>query len=493
MKKLFLVLLVLGLIVLAAIGSIPIFTKVVGPRFIQVSPPTGQAIGEFDAPKSETSVLSVTMDLPVDALAAVMNREAPREISENQKKDFHKRVKNGTLQWKMARGDIALQNTGQGLAFNLPIGGVALAAGMLDARIISLPIQGKADLRGNIMGLLRPTLSENWQMSPNVQPLLKLSQADLSLDPIGTVSARGFIEEAANPIIQREAAKLGPKVIKELDFKADVQKLWDEAHVIEKINDDPSAWIIVDPQRVVLGPVNYSNPSTISVDLSMIAQSFVSNTEADEPVPEPLPNLDLQTTVSPTDIRIPIVANISELNTALQKENISMDTKVGATVNITEPEVQVGQGGRLNISLNIQAGGGAWGRGVSGRIWLEGKPIIDYENQTLGLTEVTLTVESRQALSKAAVWLLEELLVKTIERELRADLKEHIPELEEEIQKFLTSGELPDDIQVIVGNPEVKLLDVYTITRTAEGSEPAPGIVVVLGGKGNIIVRLSDI
>jgi hypothetical protein len=282
-------------------------------------------------------------------------------------------------------------------------------------------------------------------------------------------------------------------VVKELDLKSDVQKLWNEAHVIEKINDDPAAWVVLDPEKVYLGPIDYSNPATVSVPLAMIAKSFVTNTETGSPTPEPLPALELKQTIPPVDIRIPIVANIAELNQALQKEDLSMDTKVGATVKISQAEVRIGQGGRLNMGLNLEAGGGAWGRGISGRIWVEGKPVVDYENQTLGLTGVTLTLESRQALSKVAAWLLEELLVTTIERELRVDLKEHIPELEEEIQKFLGSGELPDDIQIVVGKTRVELLDVYTITRTAEGSDPDPGIVVVLGGKGNITVRLADL
>ena len=43
-----------------------------------------------------------------------------------------------------------------------------------------------------------------------------------------------------------------------------------------------------------------------------------------------------------------------------------------------------------------------------------------------------------------------------------------------------------------VTDPEVKLLEVYTITRTAENTEPSPGIVVVLGAKGHITAELSN-
>ena len=340
---------------------------------------------------------------------------------------------------------------------------------------------------------MRPVINPNWEVIPNVQPLLKLTRANLTIGRLGTISARGIVEEAANPIIQREAAKLGPQVVKELNLKEDVQKLWNEAHVVEKINEDPAAWIIFDPNSISLGPFDYSNPLTVSVTLGMTAQSFVSNTETNAPAPEALPNLKLVQKNPENNIRIPIVANLKELNVALKEETLEIDTKVGAKVKITEPEVRVGQGGKLNFSIDVEAGGGAWGRGISGRIWLEGRPIVDYEKQTLGFTEVSMTVETRQALSNAAAWLLDELLVKAIERELRADLNDYVPELEEEIQKFLNSGQLPEDINVIVQQPRVELLDVYTITRAAKGSPPDPGIVVVLGGKGKVTVRLASL
>ena len=115
-----LILLVLILLVVAAIAAVPLFTKVVGPKMIQVTPPSGQPIGEVDFPKPETSVLAVNLDIPVDAMAAAANKEAPREMSDTERKDFHKRVKNGALAWKLVRGDIALQNNGQGISFNLP-------------------------------------------------------------------------------------------------------------------------------------------------------------------------------------------------------------------------------------------------------------------------------------------------------------------------------------------------------------------------------------
>ena len=492
MKMFLVVLFTLVLLAVAVIAGIPFLTKVVGPNLLEVHAPSGDPIGEFDFPKPETSILALKLELPIETLAAAANKHAPRELGGDDKKNIHKRVKNGTIQWKMVPGKIALKNTGQSIGFTVPVKGVAKTGGEIDARIVKVPIAGSADLVGTISGTMEPKINKSWQVNPQLDPELSLSRADITLGNIGTFSARRLLEDLANPIIKREAAKLVPEVRKELDLKKHIQKLWNQAHVVEKVNDDPGAWIVFDPERIMMGPIDYSEPASVSVTLGMKAKSFVTNREVGAPPREALPNLRNVEENPVNDIRIPLVADIEELNKTLAGETFSIDTGIGAEVEVTEPSVEVGRGGFLNLSLNLEARSGKWGRGISGRIWVEAKPIVDFEKQTLGFSEVKLTVETKEALSKTAVWLLEELIVKSIERELRADLNDYLPELHEEIDKFLKSGALPEDIKLTVNNPEVKLLSVYTITRTGENSEPSPGIVVVLGGKGHISARLSN-
>ena len=490
MKKLMLALLTIVLLALAAFAAIPFVTKVIGPSLLNVDPPSGEVIGEVDYPKTETSHLSVKLVLPIAALESLANKHKPKEFGEAGKKNFHKRVRNGALQWKLIPGKISLENTGRNLGFSVPIQGAAAASGEIDAKLVQVPVQGTADLGGTINGTMKPEVSESWQISPNLNPALKLSRANISIGSIGSFSARSLIEEAANPIIKREAAKIGPQLRKELNLKQTVQKLWNQAHLVEQINAEPAAWIVIDPAKVSLTPIDYSVQDSLSVVMGMTANSYVTNVQSKRPVREKLPPLRVVRKPPQNDIRVPVIANIKELNETLASETLSVDTPIGAKVEVTAPEVQVGTGGFLNLSLNLNTTSGKWGRGVSGRIWVEAKPIVDYEKQTLGFAEVKLTVETREALSRAAAWLLEELIVKSIEKELRADLKDYLPELQEEIDKFLAADTMPEEVELSVEQPEVKLLDVYTVTRPSENAAPSPGIVVVLGAKGNISARL---
>src|SRR5690606_38952892 len=124
-------------------------------------------------------------------------------------------------------------------------------------------------------------------------------------------------------------------------------------------------------------------------------------------------------------------------------------------------------------------------------IWVRGRPVIDYEKQTLGFSGVELTLETRDKLTGAAAWLLEGLLVKGLEAQLRVDLNDYKAELDEEVQKAIAKADLPEGIDVSLRNLDVHLVDIYTITRHVEGGEPDPGIVVVVRATGDMSTRIN--
>jgi hypothetical protein len=104
---------------------------------------------------------------------------------------------------------------------------------------------------------------------------------------------------------------------------------------------------------------------------------------------------------------LPLVIRLAELNELLAKEDFEIDTGIGTKIQVSGLAAEVGQGGYLNLKLELEADRSRLGRGVAGTIWVRGRPVIDYEKQTLGFTGVELTVETRDQLTTAATWLLE--------------------------------------------------------------------------------------
>ena len=119
--------------------------------------------------------------------------------------------------------------------------------------------------------------------------------------------------------------------------------------------------------------------------------------------------------------------------------------------------------------------------------------MIDFEGQALGFTDVDFTLETKSKLTSVASWLLEELLIKAIEREMRVDLDDYKEELIEEIHKTIDSAALPEDIKVSVDDLDIQLYDIYTITRPFPGAEESPGLVVVIRSTGNLATRFGQL
>lgn len=488
MKKL-----VLILAAASVLGLLAIFVgaKVLGPRLISVAAPSGTPIGEFDAPKPETSLLGLHIVLPVTFLDELANAEVPETFQGRDQQNFHKRIRSGAYSWDVKRGPIRFRNTGSALAFSLPFEGKAAIQGELDAAIVKIPLNGNADLGGTAGGTLAPVVLPDWSVDANLTPDLQLNKAALQLGQLGRIDIGEFLGGSLGQYLQKEARKITPSLRKRLNLRREVLKLWNEAHLVEQVSKDPALWAKVTPQRLLLGPIDYAQPEQVGISVAIESQTFLVNRAPEVPPRSPLPEMAPLGTATGTDLRLPLVISIAELNEVIAKEDFEIDTGIGTKVRVNGLEAEVGQGGYLNLKLNLEADRSRLGRGVAGTIWVRGRPVIDYEKQTLGFTGVELTVETRDQLTSSAAWLLEELLVKGLEAQLRIDLNDYKAELDEEVQKGIAGADLPEGIDVSLQNLEVRLIDIYTITRHEEGGEPDPGIVLVIRATGDMSTRIS--
>ena len=493
MKKFILTLLILGFLALAAvIAAVPYFTKVIGPDMMaDIAPPTGVPMGFREFPLPERSVVAIKLELPVEALAQLANKNVPPELKGVERRNLHQKITQGTLQWKMMPGSLIVKNTGRDLAYSLPVRGSAHSTGRFG--LLKVRVQGSADMRGAISGRFTPTIDPSWQIRPHLTTSLTVDRAIANLGRMGMVDVRNEVQTVAGPMIQSQVAKIGPGLTKALNLKPGIQKLWNQAHITKKMPKIASASIVFDPGLAEMGPIDYSSPHSLSLTVGMIAQSFISNTETKARQPETLPYLNLVKSNPVTAIRVPIITDLKILNQSLIDRVFLIKTKMGAAAKISQPQLEMGKSGFLNLNMNATALLGSWGNKLTGKIRVQAKPLVDCKTQTLGFTDVKLSVQSKETITGTAVWLFEELLVKAIQKELRIDLKDHLPELEMEIHKVIAATPVPAHTDLYFEKPKVELLGVYTINRTAWNAEKSPGIVFVLGAKGKISVRMNQL
>jgi len=486
-------LLIAAALVLLALAAIPLATRILGPRIISVPSPSGQPIGEHDLPRPEESILAVDIALPLDALESLANERAPERFRGSERKNFHERISNGAYAWEVRRGPIAFENEGGKLGFATPIEGAARFEGQLDAEIITLPIDSTVQIAGAAGGTLSPVVTPEWRIDPRFAPAMDISRATLSIGGFGRMDISDLLGGALGDFVQREAGELAPVLRESIDLRREIDELWRQGYVTETISDDPPVWLSITPQEVMLAPIDYSDPEQITLTAAIRSETYLTNRQPGAPEPAPLPDMKPLDGPVATELRLPLVVGMTELNEVLAEETFEIETGFGAEVAVSGAQAEVGRDGQLNLRLAIEADQGWVGRGVTGEIWLRGRPVIDYEEQTLAFTDVTFTVETRDTLTRAAAWLLEELLIKGIERELRVDLDDYDAEIDEEVQKAIREAELPEGIEVSVENLDIRLADIYTVTRHfPEGAgEAEAGIVVVIRATGEMGTRIT--
>ncbi len=490
MKKL---LLILALLAVLALISAFVVVRIVGPRLVSVPPPSGEPLGEYDSPRPEVSLLALGIVVPVGLLDEIANAEAPLTFEGGEAKNFHKRIQNGAYTWDATRGEIRFHNTGSSLAFTVPFEGKATLQGELDASILKIPIEGSADVAGTAGGTLVPEVQSDWNVNPNFTPELKLDKANLRLGQLGGIDIGEFLGGSLGAYLQEEAGKIAPVIRKRFDLRREAGKLWSQAHLLEQVSDDPPLWVRVTPRRFLLGPVDYGTPEQIGLAVAIESETYLVNRAPAAPELAPLPELGPLPEAAGTDLRVPVVVSMTELNRMIAEEDFDIDTGIGTRIKVHGLAAEVGQGGYLNLKLDLEADKSRLGRGVAGSIWVKGRPVIDYEKQTLGFTGVELTVETRDKLTGVAAWLLEGMLVKGLEGQLRVDLNDYKEELDEEVREAIAKADLPEGIDVSLQNLEVTLADIYTITRHVEGGEPDPGIVLVIRATGDMSTRVSSL
>ncbi|MEC5125893.1 DUF4403 family protein [Verrucomicrobiales bacterium BCK34] len=490
MKK---ILLILGILLVGGVIAVPLATRFVGPKLISVAPPSGKPIGLLDIPRPEESIFALKIAIPLSMLSEAANAQAPKRLTGSENKSIHKSIKDGAYAWDVVRGDIQFQSQGDGLAFGAPIQGAAHISGSIDAKILRIPLNSTVELGGIVGGKLSPVIAPDWKVNPNLVPHLNLSKANLNIGGLGNIDVTNLLGSSLSGFVQKEAQKLTPAFKKQFDLKSEVEKLWQEGYINELISDEPRVWLNVDPRAVFLSPIDYSTPEALGVTVAIQSETFLTNREPAAPAPIPLPNLQPLPEGTRTDLRVPLIVSMKELNEVLETEDIEIKTGLGTKINISGIEAQVGQNGLLNLKIDLRTGRTPIGRGISGEIWMKARPIIDYEKQTLGFSNVELTVETRDQLTSTAAWLVEELLVKGIESQLRVDLNDYKEELDEEVQKAIQSADLPEGINVSLDDLSIKLADIYTITRHAANDAPDPGIVLVIRATGSVSTEISQL
>lgn len=492
MKKFFLSLFFLGFFtVVALVLAVPMVIRLYGPDLIPDSePPSGLPLGARDFPIPELSSVAISLDLPMEALAKVARDNMPSEVKGFERMNFHPKISEGAINWRINPQSLQLKNTGEGLFFRVPFRGGADSTGRFGR--LRIRVKGNATMNGSLSGNLSPVITPDWRIVPRLSSDFRINEAVIQLGKLGSIEAKDNVQEVAGLMVRKRLAEVEPGLNEAVNLRQGITKLWDQAHVIKQASSDPESWVVFDPNRLRMSPVDYTERDRVSLTVEISGQSFVTNTEPGLRDPEPLPPLETQSVDPELNLRIPVIVNLEALNRTLSEKVYPIKTALGPTFELSRPALALGENEKLLLDVDIRSVSGC-PLPIEGRASLEARPIVDCRQQTLGFTDLGFRFDCGGALTAKAICLCREIIVKAVEKELRLDLKEHIPEVESEIINIIATAPVPEQFELTCEEPQVRMLGAYTVERNGWNREASPGIVFVLGATGRINVKVREL
>ena len=285
--------------------------------------------------------------------------------------------------------------------------------------------------------------------------------------------------------INKQKPKLIAELVKNLNLKAEVTKQWNNLHLSEKVNQDPSIWIKTEPQSVSFKEFDLSDGENVQsgIGIKMFVDTCICK-EAPVVNFKPLPNLVIQDQIIDKFlISLPVQVSVDELNNTLQSKvrgkSLSIDENLKFIVN----EINLSAlGEKILVKVDFKTNKGSLLQGAKGILYLWGNIFYDQDSNNLKVVELDYDVETKNALLSTADSLLKPVLLKQIEERLSFPLDKQLKLAQDEANKYIKKIKLPPEIDA---NIEVKTIEVEKVVVTNND------IFLVLLADGNMSALLN--
>lgn len=236
-------------------------------------------------PEPPVSTVSVSLAVPVNDLAAMLNAKTERQIAQiNDKKIscFIAKCKMGLIATRT--GPITARAQNGGIAIDLPF------AVMAHAKLKGGFFKSGADANaiGDAHAFSTLALTPDWHVQTHTHGDVQLSDSHLKLGPINmsvTDLWNHNDEHLSDEIFKQLDKKLGPAI----KLKPQAEKLWARVQQPIRVGKKPLSWLVLSPQALRIGRVETVN-NTLQVSLAADVRGRVVIADTPPVVkPAPLP------------------------------------------------------------------------------------------------------------------------------------------------------------------------------------------------------------
>jgi hypothetical protein len=437
--------------VVGMLSLLPIDAYAVWPFASEVAPaaPVRPAAPETAASNPVPSRMFLTGFVPWERLQQELDAAAPYSETGTRGDPVGNPVVDDVLTWQINRTSIAIDGEAGAIRATTGLSGTVRLQGTV--RLIrgdigkllgklnptNIPFSVHADLAAKVAATSFPVLAPNWRVAPNFGLSVDVTQADIPINHVGTISVRGLIRDEVSSKVAELQHRLEAKVGEDRFIEDAARKVFADACRITDfaVEGQERGWLVTRPVAFQAAqPVIDDSGLRIGLGLRATTEIGVGTRPADPECPFP-ETLEILPTLPDPDFELDVPAGIewkdltNLTNAAVAGRSWSAE-EAGQTISLTVDRVAMSPFGESMLAEVDFSGrlSGWFGSRFDGKVYLTARPLLDAAAQKLRFVDVDLDVASGSALSATGLFgtLAAPLLEKAIAERAMIDLASYV-------------------------------------------------------------------
>jgi hypothetical protein len=233
------------------------------------------------------------------------------------------------------------------------------------------------------------------------------------------------------------------EMAKQVQLRKYVEEGWNAIHQPIQLNKNPDTWLRISPNVIMVTPITGTTDfayATIRID--GITETFIGSKPS--VVLTNLPNMQASNAMK-GNFSISLVNDIT-YEEVTRLANTYLVGQVFSSSNgkkkIKIDSMRIYAGGD-NLVIQTKVSGN-----MNGTIYLTGKPAYDSTSQSIYLTDIDYSLDTKNALHKTGAWLLHSTLAKKIESGLRYSIAKELADSKKQINAYISNYSITKNITV---------------------------------------------
>jgi hypothetical protein len=359
-------------------------------------------------PEVESAIIEIPISLDLAALRDLMEEKIPQSYHFGEEPNDCKRA-----QWGWAdRERIGLNMTGSTIHWQIPVITTAHAHVYALKSFWGKCIRNTKHCQMKFLIPLetRLAIDDNWQLSTVTQKKPLLWEQRCRIKILGlSVGVTRFFEDKLENTLNQKTSEIDQRINQQVKLRYWVQKAWTEMQKPIKLKE--GFWLSLQPEELRSTDITGNEQSAeLSVGIKLKAKISKSKPSV---TMKALPNRAGHFVGE--HFRIALEGGVSyEQATEIANRVLS-----GKHYPIGNQSVSIKQVNRIYASQNGVTAEIEFEGDYTGQLSLTGKPTYDADHQEIFLRDFKYALSTENALLKAAKWLIDQLFINTIQRQLR--------------------------------------------------------------------------